>query len=153
MQVDSYIVPQCWYKPQSFGGLMTLYETNYIKLEQVLNRQRFEPGEYLSNIADDVPLYLSIVESSKYTCSFRLTYRFEQDGKRVSDPDLVGRIYYDARMVEVTGWSVQHRHAALVSICSTLQGPGNNIERRWGYNMMLSKWLDYLLDSGHRFSV
>lgn len=152
MQVDSYIVPQLDDRPQSFGGLMTLYEANYIQLDQVLKRQRFEPGQYLSNIDDDCPLYLTIVESSKYTCSFRLTYRFEQDGGWVSDPDLVGRIYYDARMVEATGWSVHHRHAALVSICSTLQGSGNNIERRWRYNMMLSKWLDYLLDRGHHFS-
>ena len=122
MQVDSYLVPECTFKPQSFGGLMTLYEANYIKLEQILAKQRFEPGEYVSAIADDCPVYLTVLDLTRFTCSFRLTYRFQQNGETVSDPDLLGRIYYDARMVEVKGWSVHHRHEAIVSIASTLQG-------------------------------
>ncbi len=151
MHVDSDIVPECCFKPQSFGGLMTLYEANYIKLEQLFNKQRFAVGEYVSGAEAECPLHLTVTEVSRFTCSFKLTYRFEQNGEFVADPDLSGRIYYDARMVEVKGWSVHHRHEALVSICSTLQGHGNNIERRWVFNMMLSKWLDYLLDGGHRF--
>ncbi|MDG1462782.1 MAG: DUF1249 domain-containing protein, partial [Gammaproteobacteria bacterium] len=149
---DSYLVPECTIKPQSFGGLMTLYEANYIKLEQILAKQRFEPGEYVSSVADDCPLYLSVLDLTRFTCSFRLTYRFQQNSETVADPDLLGRIYYDARMVEVKGWSVHHRHEAIVSIASTLQGKGNNIERRWVYNMMLSKWLDYIQGKGHCFS-
>ena len=34
MLVDSLIVPECIYRPGSFTGLMTIYESNYIKLQQ-----------------------------------------------------------------------------------------------------------------------
>jgi uncharacterized protein YqiB (DUF1249 family) len=153
MRVDSYIVPQYAFKPQSFGGLMMLYEANFIKLDQLFNKQRFEPGEYVSSVRDDCPLYLQILDLTRFTCSFRLTYRFEQGDDLVADPDLLGRIYYDAKMVEVKGWSVHHRHEAIVNIASTLQGRGSNIERRWVYNMMLSKWLEYLLDQQHHFTL
>ena len=33
--VDSLIVPECVYRPGSFTGLMTVYESNYIKLRQL----------------------------------------------------------------------------------------------------------------------
>jgi len=152
MLVDSYLVPECDVRPQSFGGLMALYEANYIKFEQLLNQQRFAPGRYVSDLSDSCPLHFEVEELTRYTCTFRLTYCFTEAGEVVSDPDLRGRVYYDARMVEVQGWSVHHRHEAIVKISSFLHGAGNNIERRWVYNMMLSKWLDYLLDSGHGFS-
>jgi len=35
MLVDSLIVPQCVYRPGTFTGLMTLYESNYSKLDQL----------------------------------------------------------------------------------------------------------------------
>src|SRR6188768_2109283 len=35
MLVDSLIVPECVYRPGSFTGLMTLYESNYIKLREL----------------------------------------------------------------------------------------------------------------------
>jgi len=35
MLVDSLLVPQCVYRPGTFTGLMTLYESNYIKLHQL----------------------------------------------------------------------------------------------------------------------
>ena len=35
MLVDSLLVPQCVYRPGTFTGLMTLYESNYIKLNQL----------------------------------------------------------------------------------------------------------------------
>ena len=47
MLADSYIVPECIARPGSFGGLMTLYEANYIKLTQLrytaLVKEKEEP--------------------------------------------------------------------------------------------------------------
>ena len=33
---DSLIVPECIYRPGTFTGLMTLYESNYVKLLQLI---------------------------------------------------------------------------------------------------------------------
>ena len=66
----------------------------------------------------------------------------------VADPDLGLRLYLDAHLVEVTGWASHHRHNALLQL---RQRYGRELDRRWSRNMMLSKWLDFLQDAGHRF--
>lgn len=148
MVADSYIVPECAIGPGSFGGLMALYESNYIKLNLLVG----DPGEVgdlrLSTTPDDLDLYLVVESTSRYTQVLRLTYWFDEGGDFVADPDLVIRVYLDARMVEVAGWAEHHRHAMLRSLADRFP---RELNRRWSHNMMLSKWLDYLIDARHSF--
>lgn len=149
MIVDSYIVPQCVVGPRSFGGLMALYESNFIKLHMLIGAT-VRKGDYRVSVSPaDYELHLSVESSSRYTRILRLTYLFDEDGDLVADPDLVVRVYLDARMVEVAGWAEQHRHAMLRELAARYVG---ELGRRWSNNMMLSKWLDYLLDAGHHFA-
>ena len=106
MLTDSYILPECIVRPASFGGLMTLYEANYIKFMQLVPDLSARKGEFLSRSPEDCDLHLTIEQQSKYTCELRLTYLFEEEGGEgdIFDPDLVVRIYYDARMAEVYSW-------------------------------------------------
>ncbi len=116
MLVDSYILPECIARPGSFGGLMTLYEANYIKLAQLVPTLAGRAGTLVSQRPGDCDLHLSIEKQTKYTCELRLTYLFEDRDGQISDPDLVARVYYDARMAEVSSWINHHRHAVLNSL-------------------------------------
>lgn len=149
MWADSDIVPECIVRPGSLGGLISLYEGNFIKLAALLGDPTVPDGRFVSQSPRDGDLHLSIEEGSRYTRLLRLTYWFDEPpGDRVADPDLVLRLYLDARVAEVVGWAQFHRHAELAGIARCF---ATEIDRRWARNMMLGKWLDYLLDNGHRF--
>jgi uncharacterized protein YqiB (DUF1249 family) len=149
MLADSYIVPECVYGPGSFGGLMALYESNYIRLMHLLETTKIETDIALCSIsADDEDLYLSVESSSRYTQVLRLTYQFDEPGGLVADPDLCIRVYLDARMTEVVSWAEHHRHEVLRDLQRRVS---RQVSHCWRRNMVLSKWLDFLLDKGHSF--
>ena len=127
---------------------MALYEGNFIKLAGLLGEPARLEGEMVSRAARDLPVYLSVMERSKYTRVLRMTYTFAGPDGAVADPDLVVRVYLDARMAEVRSWASHHRHGVLQRLDAEL---GRELDRRWSRNMMLSKWLDFLCDTGHRF--
>jgi len=151
---DSYIVPECLIAPRSLGALMALYEGNFLKLTAMAPALR-RPGHRLrtasalrSRVARDLDLHLTVEGEARYTVDLRLTYLFAEPAGPVADPDLRLRLYRDAGMVEVLGWSGTHRHPVLRRLA---QDAGRELDRRWSSNMMLGKWLDYLGDMGHAF--
>ncbi|MCP4000309.1 MAG: DUF1249 domain-containing protein [Gammaproteobacteria bacterium] len=156
MFADSYIVPECIARPGSFGGLMTLYEANYIKLIQLMPKLSDRTGSAVSsdNAGDndnfDCDLHLTIEHQTKFTCDLRLTYLFEDEGRLVTEPDLIARVYYDARMVEVYSWADGHRHEVLKSLSRQCR---RGLDQCWVRNIMLSKWLDYLQERGYFFPL
>ena len=148
MLADSYIVPECIVQPRSFGGLMALYEGNYIKLNALIAGLGQQSGHFMSYTANDFDLRLIVEARTRYTCLLRLTYLFRVSGHTLADPDLCAKVYFDARMSEVRGWAKHHRHEVLRNLDYRYS---RELDRRWSRNMMLSKWLDYLLDMDHAF--
>ncbi len=148
MLADSYIVPECAIGPGSFGGLMALYESNYIKLRMLVGEMGPAGQRHLSRTPDDFDLYLSVESCSRYTHVLRLTYFFPESGEVIADPDLLIRVYLDARMAEVAGWAAHHRHPVLGGLARRFR---RELDLRWSNNMMLSKWLDYLHLARHSF--
>lgn len=127
---------------------MTLYESNYIRLKWLVPDIREVQGSLISRIDGECPLHLELEEHSPYTSTFRLTYYFEDDAGVRADPDLVVRVYHDAHLAEVRSCAQWHRHAALRSMQSELS---REMGDRWLRNIMLNKWLDYLVERGHHF--
>lgn len=149
MLVDSQIVPECVYRPGSFTGLMTIYESNYLKLDRLIGDVSPERWEWVSKVPGDCDLHLEYVRREPYTTTLKLTYWFEVGGgERVPDPDLTVRIYHDARLVEAVGARDSHRHHLLRRLA---EAHSVELGRRWRHNIMLNKWLDYLLEMGHSF--
>jgi uncharacterized protein len=137
-------------KPGSFVSLMSLYESNYIRLGWLIPNLRDLDSASISNVDNDLPLHLHVDERSPYTTTLTLTYLFEDtDGARVADPDLQIRVYHDARLAEVQACARWHRHSILESIRSDL---ARALGDRWLRNVMLNKWLDYCVERGHRFA-
>ncbi len=146
---DSLIVPQCVYRPGSFTGLMTIYESNYMKFRQLVGDLSFMDTPWVSSVADDCDLYLKCTRREPYTTTLQLTYWFEEgEAECIADPDLTVRLYHDARLAEARGVCTSHRHAVLRALAN---GHSVELDRRWHSNIMLNKWLDYLLEIGHRF--
>ncbi len=147
MVVDSFLVPQCIYRPGTFTGLMTLYESNYIKLHQLAATLDWPGDALVSSSPRDNDLHAEIVRREPYTTTLRLTYWFpEANGVSAPDPDIVVRVYHDARLVEAVSSREAHRHTKLreLASCSSAE-----LRRRWRLNMLLNKWLDYLYEVGH----
>jgi uncharacterized protein len=150
MLTDSDMVTECLVLPGTLGGLISLYEANFIKLSALVGRADCDTGWFVSSSGRDLPLHLNVEEGSRYTRLLRLTYLFEEPAGPVADPDLAVKVYLDARLAEVVAWADFHRHDVLASL---VRQYGRELDRRWAHNMVLSKWLDYLLDNGHGFSV
>ncbi len=149
MVVDSLLVPQCIYRPGTFTGLMTLYESNYIKLHQLAAALDWPADAIISSSPRDNDLYAEIVRREPYTTTLRLTYWFDDAGMAVPDPDIVVRIYHDARLVEAVSAREAHRHTKLRELAGSSSA---ELDRRWRLNMLLNKWLDYLFEVGHSLS-
>jgi uncharacterized protein len=148
MVVDSLLVPQCIYRPGTFTGLMTLYESNYIKLHQLVPALEWPAAAIVSSTPRDNDLHAEIVRREPYTTTLRLTYWFVDAGVTVADPDIVARIYHDARLVEAVCSGEAHRHAKLRELAKS-SSSNAELDRRWRLNMLLNKWLDYLFEAGH----
>jgi hypothetical protein len=151
MVVDSLLVPQCVYRPGTFTGLMTLYESNYVKLHQLGTPLDWPTDAIVSTSPRDNDLCAEIVKREPYTTTLRLTYWFHDGGNvSVPDPDLVVRIYHDARLVEAVSSRDGHRHTKLRELAGSSSA---ELDRRWRLNMLLNKWLDYLFEVGHNLSA
>lgn len=126
---------------------MVLYESNFIKLSQLAPRLQSSGANRISRTHNDCDLYLSLSDKTKYTCNLRLTYYFDDEIKgRVAEPDLHAKVYFDARMVEVKGWTDVRHHSVLRGFDAA---QGRPLDVCWSRNIMLGKWLDFLLDQGH----
>jgi uncharacterized protein YqiB (DUF1249 family) len=135
-------------RPGSFVSLMTLYESNFVRLRWLVRDLRSITTCAVSRVESDCDLYLTPLELSRYTSVFRLTYEFDRGAACVRDPDLEVCVYHDARLAEVRSFRGFQRHPQL----SRLQcGLKRELDQRWTRNMMLNKWLEYCAERGHHF--
>ena len=145
------LLPVSWRsRPGDFVSLMTLYESNYVRLRDLAPHLKTLQGEQVSMVAGDCPLYLRVDEHCRYTTTFTLTYLFDTVAGVIADPDLQVRVYHDARAAEVLHCARWHRHDVLSSLKSALY---RQLGDRWLRNVMLNKWLDYCAERGHRFAA
>ena len=146
MRHDYQLVPETVVRPRSFVGLMTLYESNYLRLLQLIPELDRLDGYYRSRVAGDCDLHVEILERSRYTVTLSLSYFFEEDGVRVSDPDMQVRVYLDGELAEARQFNGEHRHAELRRLSRAHR---HELDKRWRRNIVLNKWLDYLMERGH----
>ena len=146
MLLDYQLVPQTIIKPKSFVGLMALYESNYLRLLNLIPELERLDGCYRSRVAGDCDLHVEILERCRYTVTLSLTYYFENGDGRIADPDMTVRAYLDGRLGEAMSLCGKHRHAELRRLAKE---HARELDRRWQRNIVLNKWLEYLSDQGH----
>jgi len=146
MLLDCQLVPQTIIKPKSFVGLMSMYESNYLRLLHLIPELDRLDGCYRSRVAGDCDFYVEIIERCRYTVTLSLTYFFEDEEGRVAVPDMTVRAYLDGRLAESMSLSGEHRHAELRRLAREHR---IELNVRWQRNVVLNKWLEYLTDQGH----
>ena len=151
MQITSadYICSCCG-KPRRLAHLMEIYERNFRLLQRLLPEMNTPFENAISTSESDPPLHLTVLARDRYTLTLKLTYQFTgEDGVR-HHPDLWIRVYRDAAMVEALDCS--HRPPWLAEEGGDPEA-GRFLNHQWGRNLMLGKWLDYLLERGHGFGM
>ena len=146
MLLDYQLVPETIAKPRSFVGLMALYESNFLRLQQLIPEIARLDGYYRSCVAGDCNLHVEIIERSRYTVTLSLSYFFYEFERRIADPDMHVRAYLDGQLAEAMSLNGGHHHAEIRRL-SRLHGP--ELDARWRRNTVLNKWLEYLMDQGH----
>ena len=143
MIFDYEIVPQSIAEPNSFVGLMTLYESNYIKLNHLFPkiRQYDTDKSIKSPFGNDI--HLGISKKTKYTMIISMTYSFEESEIIEYEPNLIIKVYFDSRSAEVISIGKLSKKSKLRDI--TYQNK-NIINELWRRNIILNKWLDYIID-------
>lgn len=125
---------------------MALYESNYLRLLQLVPEMERLDGCFRSRVAGECELFVEILERSRYTITMSLTYRFETGAGRVADPDIRVRAYLDGRLAEAMSLGADHKHRELRRLMRKNRG---ELDARWRRNIVLNKWLEYLSDRGH----
>jgi len=146
MLLDYQLVPQTIVKPQSFVGLMAMYESNYLRLMRLIPELERLDGCFRSRVAGDCELFVDVLERCRYTVTLSLTYFFEGENGRVADPDMTVRAYLDGRQAEAMSLSGNHRHSEIRRLAKAHRA---ELNARWQRNVVLNKWLEYLSDQGH----
>lgn len=130
--------------------LIDLYERNFLLLERLVPELELPFDHAVSKSDSDLPLHLIAVERSPYTVELRLTYEFrEAEGGLRLAPDFWIKVYRDARVAEALHctqrppWLAQEGGAPEADLYLTDQ---------WSRNLMLARWLEYLLHHGHGFA-
>ncbi len=135
--------------PRSFVALMGLYESNDRRLRALAGDPRRLSGVRRSRVAGDCELVLTVLEQSPYTTTLELTYLLGGAGEiGRTAPDMLVRLYHDARLAEALGWSATHAHNVLKGLRREAE---RELDHRWARNVMLNKWLEYCVERGHLF--
>jgi hypothetical protein len=149
---DETLLPVSWRaRPRSFVALMSLYESNYIRLQKLCGDIARLQGGYRSIVSGDCDLILEVTERAPYTTTLSLTYLLPHaaTGTLERFPDVRIRVYRDARLAEAQHWASHPGHPALKALRRDAE---RELDQRWALNMMLNKWLDYCMERGHRFA-
>jgi uncharacterized protein YqiB (DUF1249 family) len=155
---DSWLRASWRARPGSFVALMSLYESNRIRLHALLGNPQARAGRHLSCVPGECPLELVVLERGAYTTVLTLNSLFPctdlpvaraatvADGDSLRLPDLEVRVYHDAGLAEASRLGAARQHPALGSLEERLPLA---LDARWRRNILLNKWLEYLTDTGH----
>lgn len=134
-------------RPGSFVALMSLYESNRVRLQAVLGDVRRLQGTWQSRVAGECVLEVVVLEQSTYTTVLLLNYLFDEATGLLREPALEVRLYHDADLAEASRVGTQEPRGPLRAIDRLLPA---SLDARWRRNILLNKWLEYLADTGHR---
>ena len=137
-------------RPESFSGLMNLVDENYQRFQRLAPDYPLPFDTAVSRSESDFDLYLTVLERCRYTTTVHLTYRFSaSENTWRADPDVTLRLYHDAGVAEVVD-SCRSRCDFLQDIDPQV---GGWLQRQHARNLMVYKWLGYLLQHGHGFAM
>jgi uncharacterized protein len=137
-------------RKKNLGDLVSLYEYNYILINKLAPDIQSQQGGRVSRVSQQLDLYMSVLNTSKYTTTIKLTYFFREEYNIKHIPDIRIKIYHDARLAEVlllddsgVNYDVPFNEKIFCSL----------FVKKWKINSFLNKWLHYCLKQGHQFCI
>ncbi len=126
--------------------LHEVQEEIFRQLQLLMPEQLAFHDSFTSRVNRSPLLRMDILERHPYTHFLRLTYQFENGKEPELAPDAHIRVYRDARMAEVTSFNPDQgfRRSA-----HPWYPPRQLFQRTWRQNLVLNKWLGYLIQQGH----
>ena len=137
-------------RPVRISALLELYERNFRLIECLAPELEFPFDDAVSYSGTDLPLRLTVIERGRFTVAFRLTYEFAEGEGVKREPDLEVRVYRDARLVEAL---IRPSRPAWLAKDEGDPQAFQFLDDQWGRNLLLHKWLHYLLEHGHGFGL
>jgi len=129
-----------------FNSLMELYENNYMLIRLLApGLRQFQSSSYVSRPDGLLPLELSDIVHNRYTTTFKLTYLFSSASRHDREPDLMIRLYHDARTCEVM--------SGLIPAARNEKRRTRDLSDGYRLNRFLHKWVSYCLRAGHGFEL
>jgi len=125
---DHQINPQAIVKPNSFIGLMTLYESNYLKLFDLVPNFRDLEGTYIANTSNENDILFTINKKTKHTISFSMSYIFEDNLGIEFEPNMKVNVYLDGRLAQVSSINEDQNNSIFNKIAHS---HGDNINLLW----------------------
>ncbi|MBM5812177.1 MAG: DUF1249 domain-containing protein [Gammaproteobacteria bacterium] len=145
MQSDQLCASSWRARPRSFVSLMTLYESNFIRLGWVVPDLRRLPAMTVAVAAGEPPLEIVVHERSRWTTTLELSCLFDTGGQTERAPRLTVRAYHDARLAEACG-------VAAATPAREADVPARRAPDHWRSNMLLNKWLEYCAGRGYQLA-
>ena len=146
MIYDHEIIPQANAQPNSFAGLMALYESNFLKLMELIPDIRNYENFQIMRATGEENIYLVLFEKTKYTISFSMSYIFQCQNGAYLDPDIKIKLYFDGSLAEVLSIKGKQNKNELMKLMDQNKGIINAL---WKKNIIFNKWLEYLLDKNY----
>jgi len=128
------------------GRLVELCEESYRCLQKLLPDLACMQGRYCSTGDGHADLFLEVIEHTRYTSVVHLTYYFEHERGSEPEPDVMLRVYHDAKQVEV----IDLKQSSL-PVHSLYEAPG--LLNKWQVNLFVSRWLAFCVLQGHQFPM
>lgn len=125
---------------------MGLYAENHERLGRLFDAHGLQPGRWISDVGDGMPLHIDVIGQHPYTTEVRLSYSIVDPVTGEPDPSAYLRMYHDARQAEATHCYVGRRWQDVVGVSPT---PDRLLGHRMRMNTFLGKWLQYLIERGH----
>ena len=139
MRNFSYKLRQIPYPyPRTFAGLMEMYEVNYMYIRNLLGDLRSSADVYRVEFDAAPPVWMSVIERTKYTVTLNLRYERMEAFSSEELPDVDVKVYLDALQAEVCALS-KSSHSGQTQTNALLV----SLEKRWKANRFLYKWLAY----------
>ena len=147
MELLTTVIPDR-YTRRDLPALISLYESNYLRVMRLLPDLDVLEGTLVSRVAGALNLYATIEERYKYTTTLLLTYRFVDEAGVALEPNARICVYHDVRAAEV----VSHcRRKRTRKVHKWLRGRMPELDHRWEMNRFLFKWLRFCSNQGHIF--
>ncbi len=137
-------------QPGSFVSLMTLYESNFVRLGWLVERPaRGHRAARVSTCASDCDLHLTPLELVPLYQCVPSHIRVRMRRRRRS-----AILIWKCACIMMHGWPKCAAFADSSAIRSSRcckSGLKRELDQRWTRNMMLNKWLEYCAERGHHF--